>query len=199
MSLEPEQKEGYPATVKIEEGESSLVVHVTVKAAWGKFTSPNLCGFYDEFGKNVKQASIRTETKQPILSSKKLPDGVIESTLPSPSPPPPPPLSSSLPSPATKKTSPPPLSRGKVIWAYVNLREGPGTQYKVIGKAYTKNTFEILSENPSWLRVRLEDGTEGWMSKKAAEFSTIPSSQSPPTSSDDSAKIRSSSKRPSPM
>jgi SH3-like domain-containing protein len=63
-----------------------------------------------------------------------------------------------------------------------------------------KNTFEVLTENPSWLRVRLEDGTEGWISKKAAsEISRTSSPQSPPASSDDSAKIRSSSKRPSPM
>lgn len=175
-----------------------MVVHISLKATWGTLTSPDLCGFYDEFEKNAKQASIRTETKQPILSSKKLPDGMIESNLPSPSPPPP--LSSSLPPPATQKTSPPPLSRGKVIWSYVNLREGPGTQYKVIGKAYMKNTFEVLTEDPDWLRVRLENGAEGWMSKKAAsEFSTTPPSQSPPASSDDPAKIRSSSKRPSPM
>jgi hypothetical protein len=200
MYLEKEQEEGYPATVKIVKEESSLVVHISLKATWGTLTSPDLCGFYDEFEKNAKQASIRTETKQPILSSKKLPDGVIESNLPSPSPPPPQPLSSSLPPPATKKTSPPPLCRGNVIWSYVNLREGPGTQYKVIGKAYMKNTFEVLTEDPSWLRVRLENGTEGWMSKKAAsEFSMTPPSQSPPASSQDSSRPRSSSKPLSPM
>jgi uncharacterized protein YgiM (DUF1202 family) len=105
----------------------------------------------------------------------------------------------SPPPPPTKKTSLPPLSQGKVIWTYVNLREGPGIRYKIIGKAYTKNTFEILSENPQWLRVRLENGTEGWMSKKAAEFSMTPPSQSPPTSSQDSSRPRSSSKPLSPM
>ncbi len=200
MYLEKEQEEGYPASIKIVREESSLVVHISLKAAWGTLTSPDLCGFYDEFGKNVKQASVKAQTKQPVPSSQMLPEGIKESSLPSLSPPPPPPLSSSPPPPATKTTSPPPLSRGKVIWSYVNLREGPGTQYKVIGKAYMKNTFEVLTEDPSWLRVRLENGTEGWMSKKAAsEFSTTPPSQSPPASSDDSAKIRSSSKRPSPM
>ena len=200
MYLEKEQEEGYPATVKIVKEESSLVVHISLKAAWGTLTSPDLCGFYHEFGKNIKQASVKAQTKQPVLSSQILPEGIKESSLPSPSPPPPTPLSSSLPPPATKKTSPPPLSRGKVIWSYVNLREGPGTQYKIIGKAYTKNTFEILSENPSWLRVRLEDGTVGWMSKKAvSEFSTTSPSQSPPASSQDSSRPRSSSRQPCPM
>jgi len=195
MFFETEQAEGYPATIKIVKEESSLVVHASLKATWGTFASPDLCRFYDEFGKNLKQASIRTETKQPILSSKKLPDGVIESNLPSPSPP----LSSSLPPVGTPKISLASLSRGKVIWAYVNLREGPGIQFKIIGRAYMKNTFEMFAENSGWLRVRLENGTVGWMSKKATESLMTPSSQSPSASSDDSAKIRSSSKQPCPM
>jgi N-acetylmuramoyl-L-alanine amidase len=104
-----------------------------------------------------------------------------------------------LPPAATPKISLASLPRGKVIWVYVNLREGPGIQYKIIGRAYMKNTFELLAENPDWLRVRLENGTVGWMSKKATESLTIPSSQSPPASFDDSTKAKSSSKRPSPM
>ncbi len=169
---------------------------MSLRGTWGTLTSPDLCRFYDEFGKNVKQASVSTQAKQPVLSPQKQPEGVIESSLPSPSPP----LSSSLPSVGTPKISLPSLPRGKVIWVYVNLREGPGIQYKIIGKAYMRNTFELLAENPGWLRVRLENGAEGWMSRKAAsEISTTSSSQSPPTSSDDSSKIRSSSKQPSPM
>jgi hypothetical protein len=194
MYLETEQGEGYPTTVKIVKEDSSSVVHVSLKATWGSIASPDLCRFYDEFGKNVKQASIRPETKQPILSSQKPPEAMKESSLPSPSPPP------STPPAATPQISLSSLPRGKVIWVYVNLREGPGIQYKIIGKASMKNAFEILAENPGWLRVRLENGTVGWMSKKAAsESSTSPSSESPPASSDDSSKIRSSSKRPCPM
>jgi hypothetical protein len=197
MYLEKEQEEGYPASIRIVKEESSSVVHISLKATWGTLTSPDLCRFYDEFGKNIKQTSVRAQIKQPVPSSQMLPEEVTETSLPPPSPPPP--LSLLPPTLATPKTSRPPLSRGKVIWTYVNLREGPGTQYKIIGKAYTKNTFEILSENPSWLRVRLENGTEGWMSKKAAEFAMTPFSQSPPASPEDSTKMRSSSKRPSPM
>ena len=167
-----------------------MVVHISLKATWGTLASPNLCGFYDEFGKNVKQTSIRTETKQLILSSQKPSEAVKESSLPSSSP---------FPA-AAPKTLPPPLARGKVIWVYVNLREGPGIQYKIIGRAYMKNTFEILAENSNWLQVRLENGKEGWMSKKAAsESSMTSSSQSPPASSHDSSKTRSSSRPPCPM
>ena len=175
-----------------------MVVHISLKATWGEFVSPNLCSFYDEFGKNVKQASVRDQTKQPALSSQKPSEGRKESSLPLLSPPPP--LSLSPPPAETLKISPPSLPRGKVIWVYVNLREGPGTQYKVIGKAFMKNTFEILAEHSDWLRVRLENGIEGWMSKKAAsEFSMTPSSQSSSASPHDSSNTKFSSKPPSPM
>ncbi len=174
-----------------------MIVYVSVKATWGKFTSPNLCGFYDEFGKNLKQASLRAQIRQPVLSSQKLPDGVKESLLPPPSPPP-----SSFPPPATvPRLSPPLFPQGKVVWVYVNLREGPGLQYKIIGKAYMKNSFRILAENPGWLRVRLENGTEGWMSKKAVTLDSSASSsgESRPTSSPDSSRSKPSSKPLSPM
>jgi hypothetical protein len=197
MFLETEQKEGYPATIKIEEEESSLVVYVTVKATWGKFTSPDLCGFYDEFGKNVKQASLRAQIKQPVLSSQKLSEGVKESPLPPPCPTP----SSSPPPAATPKVSSPLLPQGKVLWVYVNLREGPGIQYKIIGKAYMKSSFAILAENPGWLRVRLENGAEGWMTKKAVilDTSVTSSPQNPTASSPASSGSKLSSKPLSPM
>ncbi len=197
MFLDTEQKEGYPATVKMEEEESSLVVHIAVKTAWGKFTLPNLCGFYDEFEKNVKEACLREQIKQSALSSQKLPDGVRESLVPPPSPTP-----SSPPHPViVPKSSPPLLARGKVVWVYVNLRDGPGIQYKIVDKAYMKNSFGILAEKPGWLRVRLENGTEGWMSKKAVilDSSTTSSAQSLPASSPDSSTSGPTSKPLSPM
>jgi len=197
MLLETEQREGYPATVKIEEEESSLVVYVTVKATWGKFTSPNLCRFYDEFGKNVKQAFLRAQVKQPVVSLQKLPEGVKESVIPQPCP-----VPSSAPPPAVvPKISPPLLPQGKVVWVYVNLREGPGTQYKITGKAYLKSSFAILAENPGWLRVRLENGAVGWMSKKAATLDTSVTSspQGPPAFPPPPSGPRLSSKPLSPM
>jgi len=65
------------------------------------------------------------------------------------------------------KTSPYPLRQGKVVWTYVNLRDGPGINYKIIGKIYQGNAFETLEEKRGWLRVRLENRTEGWVSKSA--------------------------------
>ena len=195
MYLDTEQEEGYPATVKIVEERSSLILHISLKATWGTVASPNLCGFYGEFGKNVTQASARTQTRQPLLPSQRLHEGVKESSLPPPSPPSPLPSSAII-----LKTSLLPPSRGKVIWVYVNLREGLGINYKIIGRAHMKNIFQILGENHDWLRVRLENGTVGWMSKKAASESPVgPSPQGPPASAYDLSKSKPSSKPLCPM
>ena len=184
MFLEAEQEEGYPATVKIEEKGSSLVVHISLRKTWGSLATPNLCSFYNEFGKNLWQVLAKPQTKQPVPSSQKLLKEESGSSPPA----------------ATLKPPPLPVARGKVIWAYVNLRKGPGIRFKIIGKAYLRNTFEILTENPGWMRVRLESGAEGWMSKKAALVSPLTSSpQAPPDASQDSSRTGSLWKPSGPM
>ena len=199
MFLGMDQREGYPATIKIVEEGSSLVVHMALKATWGTFTPPDFCGFYDEFGENVKRSLASTQTKQPALVFQKSSEREKECSPPLPSLPAS--LSSSPPPAMAAKVSPPSLPRGKIIWVYVNLREGPGIQYKIIGKAYMKNIFGILSENPGWLRVRLEDGAEGWISKKAVtlDSSMTSSPQTLPASPSDSSGSKLSAKPLSPM
>ncbi|HXX34109.1 MAG TPA: SH3 domain-containing protein [Thermodesulfobacteriota bacterium] len=185
MFLEAEQQEGYPATVNIEEEGSSLVVRTSLTKTWGSLATPNLCGFYDEFGKNLLQAFAKPPIKESVVSFQTPPKDEKGSSPPAAAP---------------VKPSPLPVARGKVIWAYVNLREGPGIRFRIIGKAYLKTTFEILAENPDWMRVRLENGAEGWMSKKAALVSpSTPSPQIPAAASQDSSKTGSFSKLPGPM
>ena len=184
MFLEAEQEEGYPATVKIVEEGSSVVVHISLKTTWGSLATPNLCGFYNEFGKNLWQVLAKPQTRQPVPSSQKLLKEERGSSPPA----------------SALRTPPPPVARGKVIWTYVNLREGPGIRFRIIGKAHLKNTFKILTESPDWMRVRLESGVEGWMSKKAALVSPLtPSPQTPPAASQDSSWTGALSKPPGPM
>jgi hypothetical protein len=212
MFPEPEQKEGYPATVRIAGENSSAVIHLSVKAPWGTLASPDLCGFYEEYGKRVKRALDEPQTKEPVLSSPVLPEvkeevpEVKKAASPPASPPPvvtlPPPVPLPPSSPPARIESVPllPAPRGKVTWVYVNLRDGPGMNYKVIGKTYKDNTFEILNQNQAWLRVRLENGKEGWMSQKAALVTSKPvSSKSPSSPSQDSSRTKTSRKPHEPM
>ena len=192
-----------------------MVVHIRLRATWGTSASPDLCSFYDEFGRIMKEATFKTETKQPVPSAQELPGREKESFLPPPPEPPPPSPSPSpslspsfppapstpLPSPAiSQERSQPPLPQAKVKWAYVNLREGPGTDHKIIGKANMNTPFEILDRNPDWLQVRLQNGKVGWISKGAAsETLTTAASRSSPASSHDSSKTKPPSKPSGPM
>jgi len=86
------------------------------------------------------------------------------------------------PPPETPKGTPPPsppVRVTQVVWDFVNLREGPGMNYKVIGNAKKGTSLKILEIKGDWLRVRLEDGSEAWVSKLA----TSEAPKSPPPSS----------------
>jgi sRNA-binding protein len=80
------------------------------------------------------------------------------------------PPSQPLPSPA------PSLRTTKIVWDTANLRKGPGLNYKVIGNVKKGTILSILEDKGNWLRVRLEDGKEAWVSKTA----TSDAPKSPP-------------------
>jgi curli biogenesis system outer membrane secretion channel CsgG len=84
----------------------------------------------------------------------------------------------------TPKVTPPPLPplpTTQVVWDSVNLRKGPGTGYKVVGNIRKGTSLKILEANGDWFRVRLEDGSTGWVSKLATSDAPKPSSSpSPP-------------------
>jgi curli biogenesis system outer membrane secretion channel CsgG len=74
----------------------------------------------------------------------------------------------------TPPPPPPPLRTTQVAWDSVNLREGPGTGYKVIGNAKKGTSLKILEVDGDWLRVRLENGSTAWVSKLATSEAPKP-------------------------
>jgi hypothetical protein len=52
-----------------------------------------------------------------------------------------------------------------VKWPTVSLREGPGINFKALVELKKGTILSILEEQSQWLRVRLEDGQEGWVGK----------------------------------
>jgi SH3 domain protein len=48
----------------------------------------------------------------------------------------------------------------------VTLREGRGLEYKAIRAIKTGTPMEVLEESGRYLRVRIEEGEEGWIAKK---------------------------------
>jgi hypothetical protein len=53
----------------------------------------------------------------------------------------------------------------RVGQASINLRDGAGTHFQVIGKAQLGDTLTILAESGEWYRVRTGTGLVGWVSK----------------------------------
>jgi SH3-like domain-containing protein len=47
----------------------------------------------------------------------------------------------------------------------VNIRSGPGTRYKTVGKAYYGVVFETLEQKKGWAKVKHESGLTGWIKR----------------------------------
>jgi serine/threonine protein kinase len=65
-----------------------------------------------------------------------------------------------------------PVPQLRVIFDSVNVRSGPGTNYRVIAIVRDGAVVTVLARNgaSSWYNVRLEDGTVGWMASHVAEL-----------------------------
>jgi Bacterial SH3 domain len=53
----------------------------------------------------------------------------------------------------------------RVNQASINLRDGAGTHFQVIGKAQSGDTLTILAEAGEWYRIQTGTGLVGWVSK----------------------------------
>lgn len=52
-----------------------------------------------------------------------------------------------------------------VKWPVATVREGPGTDYKIITEVKKGTSLMVIEESEQWLKVGLEDGREGWIGK----------------------------------
>ena len=47
----------------------------------------------------------------------------------------------------------------------VNIRSGPGTKYKIVGKAYYGVVFKTIKQQNGWAHVKHDSGLEGWIKR----------------------------------
>ena len=47
----------------------------------------------------------------------------------------------------------------------INIRRGPGTKKKIIGKAYYGVVFSTVSQKSGWVKVKHDSGLEGWIKR----------------------------------
>ena len=68
------------------------------------------------------------------------------------------------PAPEPQPTATDPNSYQAYATTNLNLRSGPGTSYDPIGGVSADESITVLEEDSNWLKVRLSDGSEGWIS-----------------------------------
>lgn len=143
---------------------------------------------FKAFSKTPMEKAIRIaiEDTTSFVVAKTPPESYrVSPVIPPKEPPKPPPIKVQpeviSPPPPPVVTLPPPLRVTRVEWANVNLREGPGTNYKIVRNVRKGTSLGILEVKGPWLRVRLEDRSEAWVNKSAtSEGSSSSSSPSPP-------------------
>lgn len=47
----------------------------------------------------------------------------------------------------------------------INIRSGPGTKYKIVGKAYYGVVFRTIKQQNGWAHVKHDTGLEGWIKR----------------------------------
>ena len=47
----------------------------------------------------------------------------------------------------------------------INIRSGPGTKYKIVGKAYYGVVFKTIKQQNGWAQVKHDSGLEGWIKR----------------------------------
>ncbi|MBD3629997.1 M23 family metallopeptidase [Cyclobacterium sp.] len=58
---------------------------------------------------------------------------------------------------------------GRVKASLVNLRQGPGTGFRILGKLENQALFKIEGVTDGWLRIRLPDSSQGFLAENLAE------------------------------
>jgi hypothetical protein len=86
------------------------------------------------------------------------------------------PPSSPSPSKPTEVSQPTAQRTTEIVLLFVNLRQGPSMDSKIISVLKKGTKLTVLEEKAGWLRVRLGDGMEGWVAKAMTTEGTQPKS-----------------------
>jgi hypothetical protein len=131
-------------------------------------------GKTEEPAKSAPAPSAKTQeaTPQPVKTQEVAPPPSSPAKTTT-SPPPSPPSKTPEPSPA------PALRTTEIVLPFVNVRQRPSTDSKIITVLKKETKLTVLEEKKGWLHVRLEDGTEGWVGKSMTSEGTQPPPAAP--------------------
>jgi curli biogenesis system outer membrane secretion channel CsgG len=122
----------------------------------------------------------RVSGKLPLRAAATPPAKTPETPKPAHPPQASPPTASLQPQSPAVKPAPPPARMTQVAWPAVNLRGGPGTNFKIVKSLKKGDSLAILEEKGDWFHVRLEDGSEAWVTKAATTDAPKKAPPAPP-------------------
>ncbi len=131
-------------------------------------------GKTEEPAKSAPAPSVKTQeaTPQPVKTQEVAPPPSSPAKTTT-SPPPSPPSKTPEPSPAPAQRT------TEIALPFVNVRQGPSADSKIITVVKKGTKLTVLEDKLGWLRVRLEDGTEGWVGKNMTAEGKQPSPAAP--------------------
>ena len=147
------------------------------KPAQPEEKSPPPAAMKEEPAKPIPEPAKKELPPVPEPSKKELP---AAPTAPTASPSPPTTTTSPIPTPVPEGAKEPAQRTTEIALPLVNLREGPSMNHKIIRVLKGKTKLSVLEEKLGWLRVRLEDGVEGWVAKSMTSEGIQPTPAAPP-------------------
>ncbi len=130
----------------------TLLVTVTVSFSFG-------CASKSKTTQPQGMAEQPNQTSEPSAQEKSSPPALEKPAS----------VTTASPSPQTSNTSevnqPAAQRTAEIVPSLVNLRQGPGMDSKIIRVLKKGTKLTVLQEKAGWLRIQLEDGTEGWVGK----------------------------------
>jgi len=72
--------------------------------------------------------------------------------------------------PTPPASAPPQLVINETVTGWLNVRQGPGTSYAIIGRVYPGERYQQLAKEDDWYKITVGETAEGWVS---GEYVTV--------------------------
>ncbi|CEO32735.1 SH3 domain-containing protein [Paraclostridium sordellii] len=152
-------------TIKVEKGDIKTVVEAGGKASLSDENNPNSITI--TLSANQYDVSKLQVNQSVEIKSKAFPDEIVNGTI------------TEVANKANEGDSPtytvkvevskPILELGEITYSEVSVKKGPSKEYGNITKLEKENKVKILEKKNNWIKIRMEDNSEGWVPKDSVK------------------------------
>ncbi len=68
------------------------------------------------------------------------------------------------------------IESGEITYSEVSVRKGPSKEYGTVTKIEKETKIKIIEKKNGWIKIRLEDNTEGWVPKDSVKSTGLENS-----------------------